>query len=358
MKKTTLLITLFAIAGIAGLSGCGIGEASVADGKAAEVVTAVPVEVAYPHRADLYATYEATAAIGSDRDAPVLARVPGELVELLVEEGDTVTAGQVLARLDGRRLRLEMLVAKADLAKASREYQRNVDLHERGLISASMYEGLKYDLAALEATYKLKQLNYDYSNIRATISGIVSSREIKPGQTVNIDDEAFRITDTSELNAYLQIPQSQLPKFEPGQAATVQVASMPGIDFPASIVRISPTIDTRNGTFRATAVIQNEDGLLAPGMFGQFRVAYEKHADALVVPSNALIDEDEASTVYVVSDGQVVRRAVETGIEANGEIEILDGLSENDQVVVKGHNGLRDGSKVLASNTLPDSFSG
>lgn len=358
MKTTTPVLSFIAFAAMATLAGCGVGQASVADQVAIDAATPVPVEVANPYRSEIYATYEATAPIVSDADAPVVARVAGELVELLVEEGDTVVAGQVLARLDGERLRLKMLAAKADLANAGREYKRNVDLHARGLISASMYEGLKYDLAALEASYKLAALNYDYSNIRATIAGVVSSREIKPGQTINIGDVAFRITDLAELTAYLHIPQSQLPKFEAGQAATLQVDSMPGTEFPASIVRISPTIDTRNGTFRATAIIPNAENHLAPGMFATFTIAYEKHSNALLVPSSALLDEDEQATVYVVNDGEVVRRVVETGIEANGEIEILGGLTENEQIVIMGHNGLRDGSKVLASNTRPEKFSG
>jgi membrane fusion protein (multidrug efflux system) len=356
MKTTTAIIA--ALASMATLSGCGVGEASITDDEALRAATPVPVEVAQPYRLDIFATYDATATLSSDADAPVIARVPGEVVELLVEEGDAVQAGQVLARLDGKRLRLEMLAAKANLLQARKEYKRNIDLHERGLISASMYEGLKYDLEALEATYKLKQLNHDYSNIRATISGVVSAREIKPGQNINVSDIAFRITDTTELVAYLQIPQSQLQKFQAGQLATVKVASMPDIEFPASIARISPTIDARNGTFRATATIDNKGGALAPGMFGQFTIAYEKHSDALVIPADALLDEDEQTTVYVVSYGEVVRRTVDTGIEADGRIEILSGLSDYEEIVVVGHAGLRDGSKVLASNTLPDSFSG
>ena len=361
MKTTKLLVSvlvsLSAITAAATLAGCGVGEAS-GDNDVIESLARVPVSVAHPHRSDIFATYEATAPLHSDADAPVVARVAGELIELLVEEGDTVQAGQVLARLDGQRLRLEMLAAKANLAKASREYKRNVDLHERGLISASMFDSLKYDLAALEATYKLRQLNYDYSKIRATIAGIVSAREVKPGQTVAVNDVVFRITDTTELMAYLQIPQSQLPKFNAGKAATVQVAAMPGIEYPASIVRISPTIDTRTGTFRATVAIKNDAGDLAPGMFGQFEVAYEKHDNALVIPAVALLDEDEQPTVYVVNDGQVVRRAVRTGIEADGQVEVLDGLAETDQVVVIGQSGLREGSNVLASNVIPDSLSG
>ena len=358
MKTTRSIITTLVLSGSALLTGCGVGQASVSAEDPIQAATPVPVEVAQPFRTDIYATYAATATITSDSDAPVVARVNGEIVELLVEEGDWVKEGQILARLDGERLRLEMLAARANLKQARKEYERNADLHARGLISASMFDNLQYDLEALEATYELKNLAYDYSKIRAPIAGVVASREVKPGQHLNVNDLAFRVTDTSELIAYLQIPQSELSKFTAGHQASIEVASMPGVSFPATIVRISPTIDTRNGTFRATATIDNSNGDLAPGMFGRVTIAYEQHADALVIPAMALLDEDDQSTVYVVSGGEVVRRAVNVGIEADGNIEILSGLSEDDIVVVVGHSGLRNGSKVLASNTNPDSFTG
>jgi len=358
MKTTKSIIAALALTGSALLTGCGVGEASVSDEETVQAATPVPVEVAQPYRADIYATYAATATIASDADAPVVARVAGEIVELLVEEGDRVAAGQILARLDGERLRLQMLAARANLKQARTEYERNIDLHARGLISASMFDSLQYDLEALEATYKLKKLTYDYSKIRAPIAGIVAAREVKPGQHLNVNDVAFRITETSELIAYLQIPQSELSKFAAGHAASIEVASMPGTDFPATIARVSPTIDARNGTFRATAIIDNKKGNLAPGMFGRFTISYEQHADALVIPAIALLDEDDVSTVYVVSDGEVVRRAVDVGIQADGNVEILGGLSEDDIVVVVGHSGLRNGSKVLASSTILESFTG
>ena len=358
MKATTSIIATLTLAASALLTGCGSGEASVTDEETIRASTPVPVEVAQPYRTDIFAKYDATATIGSDADAPVVAKVSGEVVELLVEEGDHVVAGQVLARLDGERLRLEMLAAKANLDRARTEYNRNIDLHKRGLISASMFDSLQYDLEALEALYALKKLTYDYSMIRAPIDGVVAARDIKPGQNLGVNDVAFRITDTRELIAYLQIPQSELSKFAVGHAAVIEVASMPGIRFPATIERISPTIDTRNGTFRATAIIDNADGELAPGMFGRFTISYEQHKDALVIPAEALLAEDEESTVYVVNDGEVSRRTIQIGIEADGNVEILDGLSEDEVIVVVGHSGLRTGSKVLASNKTQDRFTG
>ena len=350
----TLMIGLTA----AMLSGCGVGEASVASDAEIQASTPVPVEVASPTRADIFATYEATTTIATDADAPVLAKVAGDVVELLVEEGDVVSKGDVLARLDGERLRLEMLSAKANLDKVRGEYERYTDLAARGLVSEAMFEGLRYDLDALEASYDLAKLNFDYSKIRAPIDGIVSSRDIKLGESVAVDEVVFRITDTSELLAYLQIPQAELAKFAAGHSATLRVDAMPDTEYIASIERISPTIDTRNGTFRATAFIDNQAGELAPGMFARFTIAYEKHADALVIPVQAVVEEDDRTAVYVVEDGQVALRLIETGIVTDGLIEILDGLSDDEAIVIVGQSGLRDGSKVLASNTLRDSYSG
>lgn len=351
-------IAALALSSIAVLPGCGTGEASITDAEEVRAATPVPVEVAIPARADIYATYHATTTIASDADAPVLARVRGEVVELLVEEGDQVEEGQVLARLDGERLRLEMLAAHANLEQARRELVRYSDLAERGLVSEAMFDGLKYDVDGLQATYALAKLNYNYSEIRATISGVVSSREIKLGQNIEVSDVAFRITDTSELIAYLQIPQSELAKFAVGHSASLQVDSMPGVDFDAEIARISPTIDIRNGTFRATAFIDNDGGHIVPGMFARFTIAYEKHENALLIPLNAVVEEDDETAVYVVNNGEVSRRVIQTGISSDSQVEILSGLTEDEAIVVVGHSGLRDGSKVLASNLTLDSFTG
>lgn len=340
------------------LTGCGVGEAKVVDLVEQESATPLPVEASMPARADIYAMYATTGTLESDSDAPVLARAAGEVVEILVEEGTLVEQGQILVRLDGEQLRLEMLQARANLDQVRSEYERLVDLQKRGLVSVAMYEGLMYDLDALEASYELKRLNYGYTKIRAPIAGIVSSREIKVGHQININDPVFRITDTSRLVAYLKIPQTELENFSAGHAVKLSVDAIPDTLFAATIDRISPTIDSRNGTFRATAYIDNSDNNLAPGMFARFNIAYEKHADALVIPSDAVIEEDTISVVYIITGDSVERRVIEIGIKTGGMIEVLSGLDINESVVVTGQSGLRDGSRVLASNVTVDRFSG
>ena len=346
--KNTAIALLTAIVALT-LTACGVGEAKITSAEDQANVTPLPVEVTSPTKADIFATYHTTTTITADAEAAVLARVGGELVEILVEEGDRVSQGQILARLDGDRLRLQMLQAKANLEKVSKEYERFVRLHEKGLVSASAYEGLKFDMNALEAAYELQRLDYEYTKIRAPISGVVSARDVKIGQNVGVNETTFRITDTSNLVAYLRISQTELEKFSVGHRGHVRVDAMPELSFGAQLIRISPTIDIRNGTFRATARINNEDGLLAPGMFGRFDIAYEQHVDALIIPAAAVVKEDNQTVVYVVEDGAAVRRIIETGIQSGDNIEILNGLDEDEQIVVTGQGSLRDGSRVYAS---------
>ena len=352
--NTRLLAVAAIMPAILVMAGCGVkaSEAAAPETVADAAATPLAVEASRPHRGAIHATYEATATIDADADAPVPARVGGELVALLVEEGDRVTAGQALARLDGERLRLEMLAARAELDKARADLERNRDLHARGLIAAATFDGLTYDLEALDATWQRRKLEYEYATIRAPIAGVIAERHVRPGQHVDAGDIVFRVTDTTTLYAYLRIPQTEIAKFAAGHDAGFVVDADPGHEFAARIVRVSPTIDTRNGTFRATAAIDNSSGTLAPGMFARFVIRYERHDDALLIPSAALIREDSATAVFVIEDDTAIRRDVRIGIEAGGRAEVLDGLDDRDTVIVVGQHAVRDGSKVQAGKRV------
>lgn len=328
------------------LSGCNDGNAGEA--VAAIESTPLPVAVASPQIADIAARYETTGTLTTDLEAPVTARTGGDVVEILVEEGDAVSKGDVLARLDGERARLTMLRLQAEFERSTREVERLANLHDRGLVSRARYESLVYDVRASKAAYELARLNWEHTEIRSTIDGAVSSRRVKLGSTLAEGDTAFVVTNNRELLAYLDIPQTELVKFSRGHAAQLTVDSDPGVNFDATVTRISPTIDPTTGTFRATMLIDNQGEHLAPGMFARFQIAYETHADALVVPASATVVEDDATVVYVVEDGAAVRRRVKTGIRSGDFIEILGGLSADDTIVLRGQSRLRNGSRVLA----------
>ena len=153
------------------LSACGQNEQDEATEESEEETVAIPVEVGAPVRGDIVAVYSGTAPIEAFAEADVIAKVAGEVREIIVEEGDDVKQGQVLAKLDGDRLRLELKQSEANLHKLQRDYERNIELRDKALISSGDFDKIKYDLEALEASFNLAKLELDYTQIRAPNGG-------------------------------------------------------------------------------------------------------------------------------------------------------------------------------------------
>jgi len=169
------------------LAGCNPAGDSAAGGKDDEdAKPAIPVEVASAVRGDIYSTYSGTAPIEAFAEATVVAKVGGEVRQILAEEGDDVRSGQVLAKLDGDRLRLELQQSEANLQKLRRDFQRNRDLKEKSLISAGDFDKIQYEMEALEASYDLAKLELSYTEIRAPIDGVISERFVKIGNNVTL----------------------------------------------------------------------------------------------------------------------------------------------------------------------------
>jgi membrane fusion protein (multidrug efflux system) len=308
------------------------------------------VEVATATRGDIFAVYSSTAPIEAFAEAQVIAKVGGEVVEIRVEEGERVEAGQVLAKLDGDRLRFEMQQAEANLRKLERDYERNLDLKKRGIISQGDFDKILYEMEALKATFNMARLELGYTEIRAPIDGVVAERFIKVGNTLAVNAPTFHITSLEPLVAYLHVPEREYRHLQPGQTVTLQVDALRGSTFEGIVARISPVIDPATGTFKATIEIDDPTERLRPGMFGRVEIVYDSHADALQIPRSAIVEEAGDSIVYVVEEDTAERRVVKTGYASGGRIEILDGISDTERFVLVGQAGLRPGSKVSIIN--------
>jgi membrane fusion protein (multidrug efflux system) len=308
--------------------------------------SAIPVEVAKPVRGEMLAMYSGTATLEAEADAEVIAKVGGEVRRILVEEGDLVKAGQLLAVLDDRQLRLQAAQTRAELAKAERDFNRQVELHQKGLVSAGAFEGLKYDLDNQRAANDLASLSLSYSEIRAPFAGIVSARHVKLGQEIAVGTSMFRVTDPTPLKAAVYVPERELARLKIGQAASIGVDALAGRAFPAIVKLVSPTVDAATATFKVTLEVNDPKGDLKPGMFSRVGIVFERRTDALTIPRIALLDTDGTSNVFVVSSGKAEQRAIKTGLSNAGKIEVTEGLTGTEQVVVVGQNGLKDGNPV------------
>jgi len=326
------------------------------DEESEEEAAAIPVETITPTRNDIDATYSGTAPVEAFADAKVIAKVGGEIVNILAEEGDDVSAGQILAELDGDRLGLESQQAKANLSKLQRDFQRNLDLKDKGLISTGDFEKIQYEMEALQATYDLAELEYSYTKIRAPIDGVVSRRSIKIGNTIDVNTETFQVTSLEPLVSYLHIPEREFRRIQAGQLAKIVVDALQGTTFDATVARVSPIIDPETGTFKITIEVSDQTRSLKPGMFGRINIVYDRRENVLQIPRSAVIEEGGQSIVFVVDKGIAEKRTITTGFSEGGNVEILSGLSDNDEIVFIGHINLKNGAKVSVinvNNTTP-----
>lgn len=335
------------LCGLLVLAACKGGDSTseAKNGEASKEPDAVTVEVVKASKRTIAASYTNTATLEPRAESQVVAKTSGVALAVLVEEGQQVRAGQALVRLDDDRARLAVVQAEAQMHKLENNYARARQLVTQQMISANDVDEIKFNLANARAQYSSARLELSYATVVAPISGVVASRDIKPGNFVQINSPIIRIVDSGRLEATLNVPEREIAKLKPGQKVELVADALPGKQFIGTVDRVSPVVDTGTGTFRVVAAFAGGDEL-QPGMFSRLSINYDQRADALVVPRSALLEDGGEPAVYVIRKDKALRTNLKLGYDDAGWIEVREGLKEGDAVVVAGKAALREGSAV------------
>lgn len=364
-RPRPLILSLLVTALSLSLAACGGGQdqAATQDAKteqaaapgaeAKKEAVKVPVEVAVASRSAVTAAFQGTANLVAEAEAEVVTKTSGVVLEIRVEEGDQVKAGQVLARLDSERQRLSVAQSEANLRKLENDFKRQQEMIGRKLISQDVFDRSRYDLDTQRAAYDLAKLELSYTEIRAPIDGVVSKRMVKVGNLIQLNQPLFKIDDFDPLEAVINVPEREMRLIAAKQPVQMLVDALPDALFTGEVARVSPVVDAGTGTFRVVAQFRDGSGRLRSGMFGRVRVVYDQRADVLVVPRSALVGDEKDASVYVVEADTAKRRKVKLGYSDGGQVEVVEGVSDGEQVVTLGQAALRDGSKVQVISKEP-----
>jgi membrane fusion protein (multidrug efflux system) len=186
----------------------------------------------------------------------------------------------------------------------------------------------------------------------------VSERNVKLGQEISIGFSIFRVTDPTPLKAAVYVPERELARLKPGQTASIAVDALAGRTFTAIVKLVAPTVDAATATFKVTLEVNDPKGDLKPGMFSRVGIVFERRAEALTIPRIALLDTDGSSNIFVVTSGKAEQRAIKTGLSNAGKVEVTEGLTGTEQVVVVGQNGLKNGNPVRVVSLEPTAKTG
>lgn len=353
LKPATLL---FLVTSSLYLSGCEDAEASSASkdkeqAKKEEVVK-VPVETKAIKTGDIAHYYAANAVLESIDDADIITNVHGLIKDVLVEEGDYVEQGELLAQVDATRYKLTLEQKNAQLAKIKTELDRLSNEATKSYISDDQLSKLQWQYKALKAEQKLAALDVHETNIVAPISGFIAKRYVKPGNLIQRHQAKglFHIVSLEKLRGVIHLPESQLSNLNVGQPVNLTLPALNNKQVVASVERISPIVNDKTGTVKVVFIIDNEKRQLKAGMFAEVNIEFGRHSNTLLAPANAIINEDSQQIAYLVIEGKAVKTPVTTGYQHEGVVEITSGVSATDFIITAGHNNLKDNTAVNVVN--------
>lgn len=350
MKRLFALLPL--TAAMAMTQGCGQTQANTADATEAKDAAKVAVETATVGSGAWVRRLNTTATLEAEREAQIVAENGGELISLLVEEGDRVEKGQILARIDAARAQLLLKQQQSIANRLSHEANRQQLLLDHKMVSHDQVDLASYNRDAQVAAVNLAQVDVDRSVIRAPFAGTITQRHVKVGQNLSPNQAAFTIADFSDLRAEIAVPERELLDLRAGQTVQLIADAFPGQAFTGQLERIAPVVDAKTGTGTAVIDVHEANTGLRPGQFVRLSIEREHLAEAVVMPRAALIAASEPA-VFAVQAGKVKRTPVLLGGEQDGLVRVLQGVLPGDEVVIMGQSQLVDGDAVEVVNLNP-----
>ncbi len=378
---------------IAGVGAAGWWSWSRPAVLAVRTATAQPIAAAAPAE---QAVLDATGYVTARRQATVSAKITGRVAEVLIEEGQRVLEGDVLARLDPIDANAQHALAQSQLAAASaeladlslqqtqaeRDAERAETLAARKLTSTQSVEDARLRVTTLGARLhaqrrrvevarrgvELAEVALDNTIIRAPFDGVVTNKAAQPGEIVSPMSAGGGFTrtgigtvvDMDSLEIEVDVNESYISRVRPDQAVTANLNAYPDWDIPAHVITIIPTADRAKATVRVRIALDVKDTRIVPEM--GVRVSFmEQHADdadapaprpGVLVPANAIGTEGEHSVVFVVDGEHARRRELELGQQYGGNRQVLRGLAAGERVILSPAPGLADGARVRAMDPV------
>ena len=336
---------------LSGLVLAGCNENSTADPSSKGVARAsgapppTRVVVAPVEMRELVTTIEALGTSQANESVTITAKLTDTISHVRFDDGELVEAGDILVELTNAEQTALLAEAEANVEDTRLQWQRLEDLLQQRSVPVSQVDEAKARLAAARARYDSMLARLADRLIRAPFSGLLGFRQVSEGTLVTPVTPITTLDDIATIKLDFTVPETLLASVRPGLIVTASAAAYPDREFKGEVKTIGSRVDPVTRAITARALVANDDLLLRPGMLLTVQIQTNPR-QALTLPDAALIQEGETSFVFVMADERVQRRIVQTGQRHDDLVEVLDGLSAGDPVVIEGQIKLRDGMSV------------
>ncbi len=281
------------------------------------------------------------------QQANIYSKVSGNLERLYVDIGMAVANNALLALIDTTELFQQYQQASATYENARLNEERNRELLAQNLIARQDFDNAEAALKIAKAGWDNAQTKLDYAHIRAPFAGVITKRFLDQGANITANSSSlFTLMDMNAMKLTIDVPEKNIPLIAKGKKALVTVDAYPGRVFEGRVSRLSQAVDLSTRTMEAQVDIPNPERLLKPGMFAHVALIITEQPKSITIPTTAVLLDDRGSYVYVTDNGAAHRTPVTTGIEHEGRIQVLKGLSLSARVITVGQQFVRDGGPV------------
>jgi multidrug efflux pump subunit AcrA (membrane-fusion protein) len=257
------------------------------------------------------------------------------------ERIDALFKRQVISKKEADTAEMEYIVAEAQLAAS----QQNLKLIREGA-RQEVREASQAKLKEMEAILEQERTRFKDTKIVAPFRGEISRKYVDAGALVSSSTPLVNLVHTETLKVIANVLEKDVPLLKAGLKAKVRVESYPGRVFEGRVEKINSALDLSTRTLQTEVYIPNSDRSLKPGMFANAEVVLLEKPQTLVIPREAILEAGSEMSVFVVEGKQAVRRPITIGYEQDRMVEVLRGLNEGDQVVIKGQQLIKDGSTI------------
>jgi RND family efflux transporter MFP subunit len=309
----------------------------------------VNVTVAKAEVADVQTSVRAPGVVHPRQQAGVASRITAPILNLLVSKGDRVAAGSTLVRLDSRDLVAQREDALAAVRQAEVVADRRGHLFEEGAIPERDLLASQTERAQLNARLELINTQLTFAELKSPFAGRITEQFLYPGDMAQPGAPVFTVVDAEVVVARAQVPETDAASLRPGLGCVFVPGSAAADTFAGRISVINPAVDSARQTVEVWCEIQNGQGRLLSGTFGEVRVQTGRPSKSVVVPLGAvqLAEGTHNGTVFVVDAKNVAHQTeIEGGVTLDGKMQVLKGLQGGESVIVEGAYALPDGAAV------------
>jgi len=372
-RKVLLLVLCIAVAVAVAISkkhsaGNAVTAPAIPVTPTAAVLEFLPTDVVTVAPGEIRQLLNLTGALRAYNQAPVKARVAGDVRDVLVREGESVSAGQVLIRMETSDYEARVTQAEGALAAAQGQLEiaRQTRDNNQALLAKNFISKNAYDNAMNQ--YAIAVANVDSARgalavtrkaladtlIRAPIAGLISSRNVQPGEKVSPDNRLLDVVDLSLMELEAAVPTPDIAKIRTGQNVQVKIEGIPA-QIAAKVSRINPATNSGTRSVMAYVQIANPDLQLRAGMFAQAQLEVSKKEAALMIPAAAVQYEAGKAFVYAIENNVVQQKMIALGLQGDSQgtpaVEVLSGLTTGSRIVKTNLGSMRSGIPVKFAAT-------